>query len=41
VAGNDPVPEALTKGPVKQQMQQLSEGLYETSRYMLLKNKKK
>ena len=41
VVGNDPAPEALAKGPLKQQMQQLSDGLYETSRYMLLKNKKK
>jgi phosphoglycerol transferase MdoB-like AlkP superfamily enzyme len=41
VAGNAPVPEAVKDGPVKQQMQQISEGLYETSRYMLLKNKKK
>jgi hypothetical protein len=27
-------------GPVKQQLQQLSDGIYEVSRYMLLMNKK-
>jgi phosphoglycerol transferase MdoB-like AlkP superfamily enzyme len=41
VTGNDPVPDAVAKGPVKKELQQLSEGLYETAKYMLLKNKKK
>ena len=41
VVNNDPPPAAVTEGPVRQQMQRLSEGLYETARYMLLKNKKK
>jgi hypothetical protein len=27
-------------GPIGQQLQQLSDGLYEVSRYMLLRNKK-
>jgi phosphoglycerol transferase MdoB-like AlkP superfamily enzyme len=31
---------AVADGPVKQQMQRLSDGIYEASRYMLLKNKK-
>ena len=41
VLGNDPVPDAVAKGPVKKELQQLSDGLYETAKYMLLKNKKK
>jgi len=41
VVGNDPVPAAVLNGPVKKEMQQLSVGLYETAKYMLLKNKKK
>ncbi len=40
VVNNDPPPPAA-QGPVKQQMRRLSEGIYETARYMLLKNKKK
>jgi phosphoglycerol transferase MdoB-like AlkP superfamily enzyme len=41
VTGNDPVPAGVAQGPVGQQLAQLTEGLYETARYMLLKNKKK
>ncbi|HEY4060838.1 MAG TPA: sulfatase-like hydrolase/transferase [Puia sp.] len=41
VINNDPVPAPVSGGTEKRQMQQLSEGLYETARYMLLKNKKK
>ena len=40
VVGNDPVAAATMAGPVKQQLQQLSGGLYETARYMLLMNHK-
>lgn len=40
VTGNDPVPEDVEKGPLKKELQQLSEGVYETAKYMLLKNKK-
>ena len=40
VVNNDP-PSQEAQGPVKQQMRRLSEGIYETARYMLLKNKKK
>jgi hypothetical protein len=31
----------VEKGPLKKELQQLSEGIYETAKYMLLKNKKK
>ena len=41
VVGNDPVPAAVSKGPVKQGMEQLAEGIYETAKFMILKNKKK
>jgi phosphoglycerol transferase MdoB-like AlkP superfamily enzyme len=41
VVNNDPLPPSVTAGPVKKQMQQLTEGLYETARFLLLKNKKK
>ena len=37
VTGNDPVPD----GPLKKELRKLSEGIYETAKYMLLKNKKK
>ncbi len=40
VAGSDAVPAAAAAGPQKQQLQQLSDGLYEVSRYLLLKNHK-
>ena len=40
VVGNDPTSSATMGGPIKQQLQQLSDGLYEVSRYMLLRNKK-
>lgn len=40
VTGNDPPPDSVARGPVRQQMRQLSEGIYEAARYMLLKNKK-
>ena len=41
VVNNEVPAAAVTGGPVKRQMRQLSEGLYETARYMLLKNKKR
>jgi phosphoglycerol transferase MdoB-like AlkP superfamily enzyme len=41
VVNNDPVPAAVEQGPVRQQLAELTEGLYETARYMLLKNRKK
>jgi phosphoglycerol transferase MdoB-like AlkP superfamily enzyme len=41
VVGNEPTPASVIKGPVGQEMKKLSEGMYELSRYMLLKNKKK
>jgi phosphoglycerol transferase MdoB-like AlkP superfamily enzyme len=41
VVGNEPVPAGMVKGPVGQEMKTLSNGMYELSRYMLLKNKKK
>jgi phosphoglycerol transferase MdoB-like AlkP superfamily enzyme len=41
VVGNDPAPATVVKGPLKQQMEQLSTGLYEAGRYLLLSNKKK
>ena len=36
VTGNDPVPD----DPLKKELRKLSEGIYETAKYMLLKNKK-
>ena len=41
VVGNDPAPAAVLNGPLKLEMRELSTGLYETARYMLLRNKKK
>ncbi|HTR28039.1 MAG TPA: sulfatase-like hydrolase/transferase [Puia sp.] len=40
VTDNNPVSPQLMTGPVRQQLEQLTEGLYETARYMLLKNRK-
>ena len=40
VVGNSVTAPATMAGPVKQQLQRLSDGLYEVSRYMLLTNKK-
>jgi len=40
VVNNAPVPAGVANGPVRQQLAQLSSGLYETARYMLLENKK-
>jgi phosphoglycerol transferase MdoB-like AlkP superfamily enzyme len=40
VVNNDP-PSSEEQGPLKQKMRRLSEGIYETARFMLLKNKKK
>jgi phosphoglycerol transferase MdoB-like AlkP superfamily enzyme len=41
VINNDPPPSTVTHGPLAAQLRRLSEGMYETARYMLLKNKKK
>ncbi len=41
VVNNDPPPPAVTNGPLAVQLRRVSEGMYETARYMLLKNKKK
>lgn len=41
ILNNDPVPPAVEQGPVGQEMERLSEGIYEASRYLLLSNKKK
>ena len=41
VVNNDPPPPGVTHGPLEAQLRRLSEGMYETARYMLLKNKKK
>src|SRR5580704_9331134 len=40
VINNAPVPAGVAGGPVRQQLADLSTGLYETARYMLLENKK-
>lgn len=40
VVNNDTVPFETQNGPVKKQMQQLTDALYETAKYMLLNNKK-
>lgn len=40
VTNNDPVPDSVMHGPVKKELESLTEDIYETSRYMLLKNKK-
>ncbi len=41
VVGNEPTTPEVIRGPVGQEMKKLAGGLYELSRYMLLKNKKK
>ena len=41
LVGNDPPSAAVMKGPQRRKMEQLSTGMYEIARYMLLKNKKK
>jgi phosphoglycerol transferase MdoB-like AlkP superfamily enzyme len=41
VVNNDPPPLSVTHGPVAAHLRRVSEGIYETARYMLLKNKKK
>ncbi|HMH21619.1 MAG TPA: LTA synthase family protein [Puia sp.] len=41
VLNNDAAPPAILNGSVKAGMRQLTEGIYETARYMLLKNQKK
>ncbi|HXB92142.1 MAG TPA: sulfatase-like hydrolase/transferase [Puia sp.] len=41
VVNNDPPPSPESGGAIKQEMHALSEGIYETARYMMLKNKKK
>ena len=40
VVNNEPVAAATLKGPVGSEMRELTEGLYQTAKYMLLKNKK-
>ena len=40
IRNNDPVPAEVLKGTVGSEMRELSEGLYQTAKYMLLKNKK-
>jgi phosphoglycerol transferase MdoB-like AlkP superfamily enzyme len=37
---NDPVPDSVINGPRKKELRQLTEGIYETAKYMILKNKK-
>jgi len=37
---NDPVPDSVMNGPRKKELRQLAEGIYETAKYMILKNKK-
>jgi phosphoglycerol transferase MdoB-like AlkP superfamily enzyme len=37
---NDPVPDSVINGPRKKEFRQLTEGFYETAKYMILKNKK-
>jgi phosphoglycerol transferase MdoB-like AlkP superfamily enzyme len=41
VTGNDPVPASIAHGPLRDKLAGLSQGMYETARYMLLRNKKK
>ena len=41
VENNDPPPAAVVNGALKKELRQLTEGIYETAKYMLLKNKKK
>ena len=38
---NDPVPDTVLNGPLKKELRQLTEGYYETAKYMILKNKKR
>jgi phosphoglycerol transferase MdoB-like AlkP superfamily enzyme len=40
VVNNDPVPDSVMKGPVKAELQRLTEGIFETAKYMILRNKK-
>ena len=40
VLNNDPVPDSVMNGPVKKELRQLTEGIFETAKYMILKNKK-
>jgi len=40
VLNNDPVPDSVMNGPVKKELHQLTEGIFETAKYMILKNKK-
>jgi len=40
VLNNDPVPDAVMDGPEKKEMRRLTEGIFETAKYMILKNKK-
>ncbi|MHA4809886.1 LTA synthase family protein [Flavitalea flava] len=41
IINNDPVPATILNGPQKMKMQQLTDGIYETAKFMVLKNKKK
>jgi len=38
---NDPVPDSVINGPLKKELRALTEGYYETAKYMILKNKKR
>ncbi|HVW60760.1 MAG TPA: sulfatase-like hydrolase/transferase [Puia sp.] len=38
---NDPVPDTVINGPLKKELRMLTEGYYETAKYMILKNKKR
>ncbi|HVU95917.1 MAG TPA: sulfatase-like hydrolase/transferase [Puia sp.] len=40
VLNNDPVPDSVMNGPVKKELRQLTEGVFETAKYMILRNKK-
>jgi phosphoglycerol transferase MdoB-like AlkP superfamily enzyme len=40
VLNNDPVPDTVMNGAVKKEMRRLTEGIFETAKYMILKNKK-
>ncbi|MDO6432455.1 sulfatase-like hydrolase/transferase [Flavitalea sp. BT771] len=37
---NDPVPDSVLNGPRKKELRQLTEGIYQTAKYMILRNKK-
>jgi phosphoglycerol transferase MdoB-like AlkP superfamily enzyme len=41
VINNKPVADEIKNGPVKKEMQQMTDGIYETAKYLLLTNKKK